>query len=71
MAGVYAGSSLLGYFGTGNTPVLSFARLNVNSGILAALLVVSQMMTGFSLSGMILTGIMGADLVSSISNRSS
>ena len=41
LAGVYAGSSLLGYFNNGDAPILSLSRLNINSGLLSAALVVS------------------------------
>jgi hypothetical protein len=67
----YAGSSLVGYFDIADAPVLSAARLNINSGILTALLVVSMMTNGFSISGMMLAGSLGVDLVSSFSDRNS
>jgi hypothetical protein len=67
----YAGSSLLGYFNVSDTPLLSASRLNINSGILTALLVVSMMQNGFSLSGMMLAGSLGVDLVSSMTSRAS
>jgi hypothetical protein len=68
---VYSGSSLLGYFNVSNTPVLSCSRLNINSVILTAFLVVSMMQNGFSLTQMLLAGTLTFDLASSFTNRSS
>ena len=67
----YAGSSLVGYFNISDSPVLSAARLNLNSGLLTAALVISMMTGGFSMSGMMLAGALGVDMVSSLTNRNS
>lgn len=67
----YAGSSLVGYFNIADSPVLSAARLNINSGLLTAALVVSMMTSGFSMSGMMLTATLGVDMIGSMTNRNS
>jgi len=44
----YAGSGLLGYFGTGNSPMLTFMRANVNAMVLGVGFLISMCMGGFS-----------------------
>ena len=65
----YAGSSLLGYFEVGQSPVLSFIRANINAPCLGIAFIISLAVTGFNTSILALACLLFYDGFQGLSGR--
>jgi len=45
----YSGSSFIGYFGYGNSPILNFCRANINAPLLSVSFLISMLLGGFNI----------------------